>query len=71
MSKLTHAVLLAAFFQSCAAEAQCSARCGSEVGFTSSNGPDIFLSYDGARLKSTHMHTMKSAALCVGAPLRF
>ena len=50
MSKLTHAVLLAALFQLCAAEAQCSARCGSEVGFTSSNGPDMFLSYDGARL---------------------
>jgi len=28
----------------------CGARCGSEVGFTSSNGPELSISYDGARL---------------------
>ena len=28
----------------------CGARCGSEVGFTSSNGPELSISYDGAKL---------------------
>jgi hypothetical protein len=48
--KLLAPTLLAASLSSAAAEVQCAARCGSEVGFTSSNGPEVAISYDGATL---------------------
>ena len=41
---------IAATFSLAGAASTCKARCGTQVGFTSGGGPDVFISYDGTTL---------------------